>query len=281
MAKSLGAESSSVESVAYDKAAQTFDRLANQGYDVVIAHSSGYEPAILEVAPKHPDTQFVLFSDISTTDVPDNVAAWKINWNELGYLVGTAMCTISTTGIVGHVSSAPIPAFTRLAGGLEQATEEEGTCKDQASPLKITFTGSFTDAALAKSAALALIGDGASVLSDGADAAGEAVVATATEKDIPYVGGLFDVSPSGPETVTTSIPIDFDAAYAQLGALLADDAVEPGGVYDVDVESGGLSYVAPVTNVPNADEVAAALDDAITRIKDGSLKVDPTREVKG
>jgi basic membrane lipoprotein Med (substrate-binding protein (PBP1-ABC) superfamily) len=281
MAKSLDAKSSTVESIAYDKAAQTMDRLADQGYDVVVAHSSGFEPAILEVAPNHPETQFVLFSDISTTDVPDNVAAWKINWNELGYLVGTAMCAISNTGIVGHVSSAPIPAFTRLAGGLEQATESEGTCKDQDDPLKISFTGSFTDAALAKSAALALIGEGASVLSDGADAAGEAVVATAIEKDIPYVGGLFDVEPSGPEIVATSIPINFDAAYSQLGTLLADDKVEAGGVYQVDVKSGGLSFVDPVKNVSNADAVARALEDAISRIKDGSLEIDSTREVKG
>lgn len=281
MSEDLGAKLSIVESVSYDSAAQTLDRLASEGNDVVISHSSGFEPAVLEVAPDYPDTQFILFSNISTTDAPANVAAWKINWNELGYLVGTAMCTISTTGIIGHVSSAPIPAFTRMAGGIEQATENEGTCKDQDDPLKITFTGSFTDLAAAKSGALKLIDEGASVLSDGADAAGAGVVSTAEEKGIPYVGGFVDIAEWAPDLIATSIAIDFESAYAQAGSLLADDSIEPSGIYDVNVESGGLYYVSPVINVPNADEVTAALDSAISRIKDGSLDVDPTREIQG
>ncbi|MCW2726592.1 MAG: Basic rane lipoprotein [Frankiales bacterium] len=281
MASTMGVKASTIESLAYDKASQTLDRLANQGYDIIIAHSSGFEPSVLEVAPKHPKTQFILFSDISTTTPPPNVAAWKINWNELGYLVGTAMCTISPTGNVGHVSSAPIPAFTRLAGGLAQATESEGNCKGKKDALKITFTGSFTDAALAKSAALSILGKGADVLSDGADAAGKAVVASAIEKKIPYVGGLFDVAPDGPGVVATSIPINFNSAYAEMGKLLSDGTIKQGGIYDVDVKSGGLDYTKPVKIVPNAADVTKALDSAISRIKDGSLSIDPKREIKG
>lgn len=278
MAEEIGAEADTADLVAFDQAKTSLDRFASDGYDVVIATSSGYESAILEAAAEYPDTQFVLFSDISTTDVPDNVAAWKVNWNELGYVMGTAMCTISETGIVGHVSSAPIPAFTRMAGGIQQATEEQGACAEQSDALKVTFTGSFTDASLARSAATAMVGRGATVLSD-ENANAEAVVSTAVEKNVPYVGSIVDISSSAPDLVATSVTIDFAAAYGELGSLLDGEGLEPGGIYDVNFSTGGLTFTTPVVNVPNAEDVESAMADVVSGIVDGSVDVDETREV--
>jgi phage tail sheath gpL-like len=81
--------------------------------------------------------------------------------------------------------------------------------------------------------------------------------------------------------VATSIPINFNSAYAEMGKLLTDGTIKQGGIYDVDVKSGGLDYTKPVKIVPNAADVTKALDSAISRIKDGSLTIDPKREIKG
>lgn len=279
-AKELGTEAAAVDLVTYDKAAQTLDRLGSQGYDVIVAHSSGFEPAVLEVAPKYPDTTFVLYSDISTTDVPENVAAWRVNWNQLGYLQGVAMCTISESGKIGQVSSAPIPAFTRWAGGVEQASEEVGNCKGTEDALQVTFTGSFTDASLAKTAALSILGNGAEVMSDGADAAGAAVIEAALDKRVPYIGAITDQYEAAPEIMVTSIVLNFTSAYEEMGKLIKNGALEPGGVYDTDVASGGIDYVKDVRNVDDPAAVTAALDAAIKGIKDGSISVDATRMVE-
>lgn len=280
-AKELGTEASSVDLVSYDKAAQTLDRLANQGYNVVVAHSSGFEPAVLEVAPKHPKTTFILYSDISTKDVPQNVAAWRVNWNQLGYLQGVVMCTISKSGKIGHVSSAPIPAFTRWAGGLKQASEEVGNCKGKNGALQVTFTGSFTDASLAKTAALSILGKGAQAMSDGADAAGKAVIEAARDKKIPYVGAITDQHDAAPDVMVTSIVLNFTSAYEEMGKLIKNKELKPGGVYDTDIASGGIDYVKEVRNVSDPAAVSAALELAVKGIKAGTISVDVKREVKG
>jgi basic membrane protein A and related proteins len=266
-------EPSNQESVAYDAAAPVIRRLAREN-DMVIAHSSGYEAAVLEVAPEFPDVWFVVFSDLSSTGGNDNVAGWAVNWNEYGYLAAAAGCLGAKDqdgDTIGHVNSQPIPAFTRYAAGEKQAAEEQG-CQ-----WVTRWTNSFEDVAKAKQAALSMINDGAQVITSSADTADEGSREGAVEGDALYVGNYVPETELAPDNTITSVMINFDQSYDEMGKLFADDALKA-KVYDVDVKGGGLTYEEPFSNVP--DQVQTQSLEVLEQIKNGEIKVDSNAEVK-
>ena len=61
---------------------------AQQGYDLVIAHSSGYAAAMKETAAEFPDTQFSLFSYESDLEDLPNYSAWSVDWTQACFLQG-------------------------------------------------------------------------------------------------------------------------------------------------------------------------------------------------
>ena len=85
------------------------------------------------------------------------MAGFSSDWNELGYIAGAVACLSADGKRIGHVNSEPIPAFTRFAGGIQQAAEKY--CADGASSYLQTYIDSFTDAE-PKQAALQLIDQG-------------------------------------------------------------------------------------------------------------------------
>jgi basic membrane protein A and related proteins len=272
-AEKYGFEPSNQESVAYDAAAPVIRRLARSN-DMVIAHSSGYEAAMLEVAPEFPDVWFVVFSDLSSTGGNKNVAGWAVNWNEYGYLAGTAGCyagKAKNAPSLGHVNSQPIPAFTRYAAGEKEAAEAQG-CK-----WDTRWINSFDDVAKAKQAALSMINDGASVVTSSADTADEGSREGAVEGNSLYIGNYVAETDLAPDNTITSVMINFDQAYDEIGKLFSDGSLQA-KVYDVNIEGGGLTYEEPFSNVK--EDIQTKSVDVLNQIKDGKIKVDATAEVK-
>jgi basic membrane protein A len=279
LVSTLGAKESHLELVGYDQAAQVLTRLARSGNKLIITHSSGYEPAVMEVAPKFPKTWFVIYSDLSTDNPPANVAAWRLNWNEHGYLQGTIACLASKAGKVGFIASAPIPAFTRMTAGFKQATQEVGTCAGKPGAFSDSWTGSFTDTTKGKQAALSLLAKGADVLADGADAAGAGSLDAAREKGALYAGGVGDQSKEAPKTVVSSVLINYEQAYDELATLFKDGKLEA-KAYPSNIENGAISLATPFQNVADAAAVEAKATKVVDQIKSGQVKVDPTAQVK-
>lgn len=256
---------SNQESVSYDQAEQVLARMA-PNEDVIIADSSGYEAPVLQVAERFPETMFIVFSDLASTNGLKNVAGWAANWNEMGYLAGTAGCLAAKSNGksgVGHVNGEPIPAFSRFSGGVEDGATASG-CKFQQ-----TWINSFTDTSAAKQAAETMIGQGAGAITSSADTADQGSQAGAAANDTPFIA---DYAPT--QGALTSVLINFDAAYAQIGQLWTSNQLKP-KVYPMTVENGLLSYSTPFSG-PAASVEAEAL--AIEqKIKSGQIKVDSTK----
>jgi basic membrane protein A len=279
LVKTLGAKESHLELVGYDQAAQVLTRLAKAGNDIIISHSSGYEPAVLQVAKQFPKTWFLIYSDLSSTNGLKNVAGWKVNWNEHGYMQGAIACLVTKTGKVGIISSAPIPAFTRMAAGFKQATQEVGKCAKTKGAFLNSWTGSFTDVAKAKQAALALIAKGADVMADGADAAGTGSLEAMKEHHLLYVGGIADQYSQAPTTIVSSVYLNFKQAYDQMASLIKSKKLKA-GVYDTNLENGGIKIATPFHNVPAPAGVQAQTLKVVGQIKSGKIHIDPKAEVK-
>ncbi|MCY4085363.1 MAG: BMP family ABC transporter substrate-binding protein [Actinomycetia bacterium] len=277
MAAILGSEAVVLERITYDEGPATLRRLGQEGWDIIVSHSSGYESAVLEVAPEFPDTWFLIYSDLSTTNDLPNVAGWAVNWNEVGYMAAAIACAASSTGEIGMVNSAPIPAMTRWGGGSTQLAEDSEAVVGKPCNFNVVWTGNFFDAAAAKQAALSMINNDADVLFDAADAAGAGAVEAAVQEGTKYIGGVVDQCDQAPETIVTSVIMNFDIAYAQMGNLYKDGELEP-IVYPENVANEGILVTRPFCN-PDPD-VEATLDDIIAKIGAGEIVVDATREIE-
>jgi basic membrane protein A len=261
----------SEQEVTHDEAPSILRRLARDN-NLIIAHSSGYGDAVLEVAPEFPDTQFVVFSDLADTKGMANVAAWAINWSEMGYLGGAAACFAAQNAgsdTIGQVNSQPIPAFARFGGGAEQAAEDL-RCK-----YVDRWTNSFTDTAKAKQAALVMIKGGAEALLSTTDAGDQGTREAVIEEDKLFVTNYSEKDLElAPDHTITSLNVNFGVAYNEIGELFAQDKIESKR-YPVDVEGGGLGVSTPFNHVePDVEEkVTKLLED----IKAGEVTVDPKR----
>lgn len=258
--------------VSHDEAPSVLRRLAPE-HDLIIAHSSGFGDGFVEVAPEFPDTQFVVFSDLASTEGIENLAAWAINWNEMGYLNAAIACFAATSrgsDTIGHVNSQPIPAFARYGGGAEQATEDFG-CN-----YLDRWTNSFTDTALARQAGLAMIADGADALIGSADAGDQGTRRAVIDRDKLFVTNYSeDDIGLAPEVTITAVFVDFDAAYDEIGDLFTNGQIES-EKYPISVQTGSLGLATPFEHVePEVEEQSV---EVFEDIEAGEISVDPERE---
>jgi basic membrane lipoprotein Med (substrate-binding protein (PBP1-ABC) superfamily) len=226
------------------------------------------------VAPEFPNTKFVVVSDLSTTKGLKNVSGWAVNWNQLGYLAGTAGCLgakANGASTVGHVNSQPIPAFARFAAGDQDGAAAAG-CK-----FLTRWTNSFSDTAKAKQAALSMIAQGAGTITTTADTADEGSRAGAAQAKKLFIANYAPAIKEAPSITLTSMVINFDQVYDQVGKVATTSGLGA-HIYPVTVENGGLTYETPFKNAPTSVEKQSQA--TYDKIKSGAVKVDATKTLK-
>lgn len=265
MAEKHGFEYAYAEAVDYNKTAETVRDFASRGYDLVIAHSSGYGSGVLEVAKEFPKTKFAVVSALKDTGGNPNVSGWEINWVDLGYQIGLVAGYASKSGKLGVVNAEVIPAFTKATAGFIEGAKYANPSAD----VRVAFIGSFTDAAKGKQLTLAQISQGVDFVYPLADTAALGVFEAAKEKKILSVGMYLDESKVAPEVITTSMVIDFNRIYDEIGQKFKSNTLES-KVYYQTAKDGYFKF-APYNHL-SADtvkKVTAALD----KIKSGEIKI--------
>ena len=107
----LGVEISYKEGVKPDKAAleSALGELAGSGVDMVIAHGGQNTEAAKAVAPRFPDTLFVV---TQATVTGPNLSSYEVLQEESAWLAGAAAGLMTKTNVVGHMSGIrPIPGL--------------------------------------------------------------------------------------------------------------------------------------------------------------------------
>jgi basic membrane protein A len=268
MVKKQGFKSSYAEEATYDKAPEILSDFAARGTDLIIAHSSGYASAVLDIAPKFPKTTFSVVSALASTNGLPNVNGWSFKWQELGFLAGAVAGLATKTDKVGVVAGDVIPAFTQaIAGYIEGVKYVNPKAK-----VSVSWVGSFTDAAKAKQLTLAQISQGVDIVVPWADTAGLGVVDAARQEHIRTFGMYTDEKATAPDVIITSPLLNFDKAYAELGSLYASGKLEP-KVYTLTVHDGYIG-LAKLDLVP--PEVVTKVNAVLEDIKSGKIQVPNT-----
>jgi basic membrane protein A len=271
MVAKLHAKASVQDSVPYASTVPVLRRMA-QANDIIFLDSSGFADAVLKVAPSFPKVWFIVISYLATNNGLKNVAAESINWNELGFVMGTIGGYASPNHTFGQVNSVPIPAFTHWAGGAQQAAQT----LFKKSNFQQIWINTFFDPAKGKQGALALISKGANVLFASADTAGDGVVKAVKEQHKLIVMPYIDQSAKAPKNVITSVTVNWTGAYNNIGTLFAAGKLT-NKIFPLTFENGGLNVITPFKNVPAS--VQTNVLSVIQKIKSGKIKVNPTLQL--
>src|ERR1051326_991921 len=237
MCKKYNFDCTHVEQATYEKAPAILTDFATQGYDMIITHSSGYDSAIQEVAPKFPKTQFVLFSFASDLKGIPNYSAWSMNWDQVGFMLGVVAGSASKTGHVAYIGGEKLPSSDQTVSAYKEGAA-------QANPnvnFTVTFIGSLTNAAKAKQVALQEINAGADILIPGADTADAGTQQAAEEGKALTFGEYIDEGAKYPNGLITSFVVDMDTAFDQIGDAFRQGTLD-GKIRQMGVETKALKF---------------------------------------
>ncbi len=263
------------ENVADADEEQALRDYAGRGYSIVVGHSGRFMSAMEDVAADFPHTQFIVTSGNAGTG--SNVMS--IDWNnaQFGCELGILAARMSKSGkVAGVYGLEGVPNITAQAGGFRICATKAGA------KVTILYVKDMEDAASAKEAALALIGDGVDVLTGKLNAAQSGLIEAARERGVFVTGRSLDDSRAAPQAVLTNIIEDWPAMFGtiadQVRAGKRSASFTEYGYDTPPVTGASLQYQAGATFNPAVPAaVVAELHGVEQRFASRALAITPTR----
>ena len=247
------------------------------GCNIIFADSFGHESFLIDAAKKYPDVQFchATGTQAHTAGVPNFHNAFASIYQGR-YLAGVAAglklnemidagkitADKAKMGYVGAFTFAEV-----MSGYTSFYLGAKSVCPTVTMDVK--FTGSWYDEQLEKEAAQALIAGGCVLISQHADS--EGAPKACEEKKVPNVAYNIDTSSMGPNTALISSKINWSPYYE-----LAITAVAKGEEFATDwcgTLATGSVQLTKLNEAVAAEGTQAALDEAISKLEKGELKV--------
>lgn len=239
---------------------------AAQGYDLIFGLGFQFGDPALSVASKYPDTHFIVFEGSVEAD---NVLSCKISNEQSRYLLGYLAARLSESGTVGFVAGPAQPSIIKPAEAFKLGAQTA----DPNTKVLITYCESFTDVALAKEAAIAMLDQGADVIGHGANTAGTGAIKACEERGKMAMGAAADQNSLAPDTVVCSDMYSFGDVLLYIVGNAVDGQFE-GGIKSYGFAEGIIN-LAPYHGFEDKipQEVKDEIEDLKQQIIDGTLVV--------
>lgn len=268
IASELGAETAHAAATTA-QAEEQLRGFARDGFRLIYAHGNEFKDAARTVAAEHPDCVLV----VSSGDVEGpNLASLAFKLGEAAYLAGMVAAGLSKTGRGGQIGGQSFPPVKEAFELFEQGAR---TVRPEFRA-PITYVGNWSDANAAKELALGMIRDGADVLFQNCDAAGEGVFAAAeetTDRRVLVIGSNANQNDLKPRVIAASAVIDVPRAFVSIARQVKEGSFR-GGIIREDLASGNV-YLAvnPAFENEIPAEVRAKVRTAEEEIKSGKLRL--------
>lgn len=261
--KELKVETIYKESVKEDKAEveQVVEDMIDQGANVIIGTSFGFQDGLVSEAEKHKDVKFLHCSGYETSD---NLSQYFGKIHEMMYLDGIVAGLKTKSNTLGFVGAFPIPEVIRNIDAFTLGAKSVNPNVK----VKINWTNTWYDPAKEKDAALALIDAGADVIAQHQDTAGPQQAAEA--RGVFSIGYNTDMSKTAPKANLTSAVWNWGPYYVkQIKAIM--DGTWKSEKYWGEYSDGIVDMASLTPLVPeNAKE---AVEKAKKEIKSGKNKI--------
>lgn len=170
--------------------------LAQQGNKLIFTTSFGYMNPTLKVARQFPDVKFVHSTGYKTAA---NVATTNSRFYEARYLAGIIAGKMTKSNVAGYVGAFPIPEVLQ---GINAFTRGMRSVNPKAE-VRVIWVNSWFDPGKERDAALALMGQGADVVTHHTDST--ATVQAAEEKGKYAVAYHSDMKKFGPNAQLAAV----------------------------------------------------------------------------
>ncbi|WP_084074914.1 BMP family ABC transporter substrate-binding protein [Demequina sp. NBRC 110052] len=238
---------------------------ASQGYDLIIGHGIELGDAVFAVAEDFPDVMFTASGGMDILDKhTDNVETWTYSSADQGYLSGY-IAGASGLSPVGRVESLEldfvVATDVAFMEGLADANPD-------ATALDVIYTGSFDDAEAAASATSGLIAQGAELIFTTGDGIATGVGSAASDAGVATVGVSEAAGEAAQAVNIATVNLDMTPIFRTWIEEVAAGDFGGRGVTST-IANGGLV----ATEIADA-EIAAAVEDLIAGLQDGSITID-------
>lgn len=258
MEKALGSQVATtvVEGVAEGADAERVMRdLAAQGCGLIFATSFGYLEPALRAAADFPNVKFEHAGGYKTAA---NVGTYNARYYEARFLAGLLAGRSSKTGVAGYVAGFPVPeviqGINAFARGMRAANPK--------ATVKVTWLNTWFDPAKEREAALALVAQGADVLTN--HTGSPAVAEVAEEKHVRLLAYQSDMRAFAPHAQLAAVTLHWDGYYTQVAREVIAGQWKPkavwGGMKDGFVQ---LSAMDPALPPARRDEIEAWRDSIV------------------
>ncbi len=268
--QSGAADGGVVQNVDPADAAEAMANLANEGANLVIALGGQFGQAGIEVAPRFPDTHFVVVNGFETGP---NLSAWSLSEGEVAYLGGILVAsTVDDVSILAKISGLEIPPLQLSAAGFN-AGARTVTELDE---FIATFTGDQDDAALAYEATIAAFDAGADIVMTGMNNALTGMEQAAAETGGKLVSDVIDKcdDPDVGDRYYAATSADVTFAVRSVITGVADGSLQPGFFkYNLEEPEG---FVVRLCDGEIPSDVSALIEDARRGLIEGSIIIDIT-----
>ena len=269
MVATYGMESEYAEATPYEQAPEVLTDFANRGFDLIVAHSGGFQSAALQVAPDFPDSWFVWTIDGDSTGGLPNCAIYAFS-TAINFVSGAVAGMMTKTNKVGVVGAIPIPGIREeVAGFIDGALYVNPKIESE-----VIWINSFMDATKAKEAALAMYGRGADVIGHVTDQAAAGLFQAARDTGNWACGECYDEVTTNPDVVLTSGIFNESLSMNDLGKRLTEGTLQPtiykGGWPEEWLIQGSYNEAVPPEVVDEANAIVADLQS-------GKLVWDPRK----
>nr|WP_314459602.1 BMP family protein [uncultured Clostridium sp.] len=261
-----GCEVAYTENLTPDDIEAAFADYAANGYDVVIGHGYEFGDPAVEVAGQYPDTKFIVTEgEVSA----DNVASYVTKCEEGGYIMGMLAAGMSKSNKIGFVGPIQGASLVKIMNGFEDGAKEVKPDIE----VQTAWTGSFTDTALGKEAAQAMIDNGADAIGHCANESGTGAINAAKEAGIYATGDSYDQNDLAPQSILSSsvyhIPKVIETAFKTV-----KDGSFKGGIYQLGMKEGAVN-IAPYHDLESQipDELKAQIKEKVEAIESGEFTV--------
>ena len=257
-----------IEVTAEAQRVQFATRLAEAGFNPVVVLGFQNAATVEEVAPKYPDTSFVLIDMV--VDLP-NVRSVVFKEHEGSYLVGMLAAMASESNTVGFIGGMDIPLIRRFGCGYAQGAKAVNPDVTVIANMTGTTPAAWNDPVKGGELTKAQISQGADVIYAAAGGTGVGVLQAATDADVLSIGVDSNQNHLHPGQVLTSMIKRVDNAVFN---AFNDGAGLDTGIVVMGLPDDGVGYALDEHNAPLiSDEMKAAVDEAREKIIAGEIEV--------
>ncbi|MEG0308767.1 MAG: BMP family ABC transporter substrate-binding protein [Clostridium sp.] len=270
--KELGVKTVIKESVKEEKSdvQKTAEAMIEEGCNIIVGTSFGFQEGLLAVAKKYPDVKFLHCSGF---EVAENMGQYFGRIHEMQYLNGVIAGLTTKTNKLGFVGAFPIPEVIRNINAYTLGARSVNPDVT----VKVNWTSTWYDPAKEKEAAKALLDAGADVIGQHQDTAGPQQAAE--EKGVFATGYNTDMSKVAPKANLSSAVWNWGPYYVKSVKAIQDGTWKSekywGGIHDDIVD-------ITITNLVSAEN-KAKIETIKKDIKDGKNKIfqGPIKDQKG